>query len=274
MKKIWLALALAALVAASAAQAQTPTPVRQPDVRASNQIINAASSGSGVTVSLNNAQGCLAWTVTGLTATAGGQLSAQTSNDGGKTWSAAALLADAPPFGQSVSITSDGQYRTDTAGRTGARLIVTNTGVGNVTVAWNASSVPCVVAQGSPSPPATFTPGQSPAYEGHHQFASAAGGLSNFAVTIETLSGWLMLFDAAIPPPDGATASCSASAPPCLEACYYVKSDGVAGGLAGLWTDGKYLPFKTGMVAAFSINGSGCAAKTESASAWFRGDVQ
>src|SRR5262249_2683801 len=151
-----------------------------------------------VTVQLNNGEGILAWTISGLTVS-GATLTSEVSNDGGATWSAAPLVASGG--GISTTITKDDQYRLNTAGRTSVRLRVSTLGVGSITTAWNASSVSGL---NEPLPQlGAVTPGQSAAAEGHHVFKVGSGLLYGLSVTIGATRGWVMLFDSATVPADG-----------------------------------------------------------------------
>src|SRR5581483_3768532 len=68
--------------------------VAQPDVRATSQTINSATSNATVAVSLNNGEGIVGFTISGLTASTA-TLTAEGSNDGGTTWSSINTIAPA-----------------------------------------------------------------------------------------------------------------------------------------------------------------------------------
>ena len=104
-------------------------------------------------------------------------------------------------------------------------------------------------------------PVKSAAAEGSHVLKASSGYLAWLTTTIGATSGWLMLFDAAAAPVDGA-----------VTPAYWfpVNSNGTNGALA-LSFD-PWLPFGTGIVAVFSSTGP--FNKTVSNTAGFIGGVQ
>jgi hypothetical protein len=262
MRHALFALLLAlALIGPASAQ----TPVRQPDLRAANVRITASQLNGAAQVALNNAQGTLSWTVTGLTAS-GAVLTPQVSGDGGSSWAASPVVA-VNGTAQLSTISADGQYRMDVAGRTNAQLLVTTPGVGQIIVAWSATAVsPGVV----PLPlPAGYAPLQSLATEGDHTFAIGQHNLYGFSVTIGSAAGYIMIFDSATVPADGVLDGVIQPKP---KKCYPVLSNGTFGNGSGAWPPGEHLAFSTGIVFVFST--TGCFVKTESATAFFAAEVQ
>lgn len=121
-----------------------------PDVRATGQTINSATSNAAVTVALDNGQGVLGFNVAGLTAS-GATLAIEAANDGGTVWFA--VNGVAPVMGtQFTTITTDQSFTVRGAGHTNVRLRVSATGAGTVTVAYSASSVSSFVSLSSQLP--------------------------------------------------------------------------------------------------------------------------
>lgn len=257
MRKL-LALILVFLPTIAFAQ----TAVRQPDLRAGAIKITASSATGAATVNTDNAEGVVGFSITGLAASSA-VLAPQASTDGGSTWGVV------PLYDQNcklvTAIVADGQYRISAAGRTNVRLAVQTPGIGTITVAYSASSISGLVdcvAPAAPQPP-NFQAPRSGATEGNHVFKVGSGSLYGFSVTVGSAKGFVMIFDAASDPADGAVAPYR---------CYPVETDGTFGNGTGLWPPGAALPFQTGLVLAFSS--TGCFTKTESASAFFSADFQ
>lgn len=151
----WLSAAALAVmlslapVLESAALAQTASAVRQPDVRANNQILNLASLGATLTFSFNNAEGTFGFTVVGLNTSGGAALTPQSSIDGGGHYVPITVfeLGTGNPV---TSVTADGQYRANIGGTTSLQLVVAATGTGTATTSWSASSVPSMLTLTAP----------------------------------------------------------------------------------------------------------------------------
>jgi hypothetical protein len=106
------------------------------DVLASGSIASGTAN-AAYTVSLANGEATTAFRVTGLTAS-GATLTVESTSDGGTNWYATNEINSA---GTMIStITADGQFRFNTAGRTGIRLRVSSTGSGSISVASVAQS--------------------------------------------------------------------------------------------------------------------------------------
>ncbi|MDQ6704012.1 MAG: hypothetical protein M3Z96_13475 [Pseudomonadota bacterium] len=134
-----------------------PWLVAQPDVRATGQTVNSATLNAAVSIALNNGEGSVAFNVAGLTAS-GAALTVECSDDGGTTWFA--VNGVAPVSGALfTTLTADQAFGIRTAGRTNARLRVSTTGSGTVTIAYNASSVAGLMAMPSQLPAGTNTLG-------------------------------------------------------------------------------------------------------------------
>lgn len=140
MTRTFAVLAALLALAAPAVATNLPTPVASPqaDVRATGQTLNAATLNAAVTIALNNGQGVVGFTVTGLTAS-GATLTVKASNDGGTTWGPLnATGTGAPPV---PTVAADGQFRVVAGGHTNVGLWVSTVGTGTITVAYDASSV-------------------------------------------------------------------------------------------------------------------------------------
>lgn len=120
-----------------------------PDVINSSSI-NSAVSNATYAVSLSHGEATTSFVVTGLTA-AGATLTVEQSSDGGTTWSGVSELMSGGAL--TSSITADGQFRFNTAGRTNIRLRVSATGTGTITVTSNTSSATGAVKFSDPLPP-------------------------------------------------------------------------------------------------------------------------
>jgi hypothetical protein len=127
--------------------------VATPDVRATGQTINSATSNVALTVPLDLGQSVVGFAVSGLTAS-GGTLAVEASNDGGTTWSA--INGVTPATGaQFTTLTVDQQFRVNAAGHTNVRLRVSSTGSGTVTVGYTVSRGAPLLALSSPLPAGT-----------------------------------------------------------------------------------------------------------------------
>ena len=107
----------------------------------------------------------------------------------------------------------------------------------------------------------TLAWGASSALESSHIISAAAITLARLDVVIGATTGWLMLFDAATAPADGA-----------VTPAYYIPiiSNGTLGGVTLEWN--RPLSFATGLVAVFSSTGP--FTKTASATAAFMWQVK
>ena len=108
-------------------------------------------------------------------------------------------------------------------------------------------------------------PQASAAAEASHVFGVASAlqnvVLYSMTVTIGATSGYLLIFDAATAPADGAVTP---------KYCYPVTSSGTNGSASATWLNGAL--FTTGVVAVFST--TGCFSKTGSATAFFSAQVR
>jgi hypothetical protein len=110
--------------------------VKQPDVTATGQTINSASTSNGYAITLGNGVQSVAFHVTGLTAS-GATLTIQESADGGTTWvlPVVGFKQSTTPAVAFTTLTTDQDFFVNTAGATNVRLQVTSTGSGTITVA-------------------------------------------------------------------------------------------------------------------------------------------
>jgi hypothetical protein len=135
------------------------TCVHEPDARAVDQTINAATLNAAYTVNVNG-QGEVGFSITGLTAS-GAVLTVEGTNNIGAAspqWSA----INAVQGGTLAStITADGNLRVESGGRTAIRLRVSTTGTGTVTISHSASAAPSIFTLGSSLPPGTAMIGKT-----------------------------------------------------------------------------------------------------------------
>ena len=111
--------------------------------------ITAATPNAAFTVSLASGEGTTAFRVSGLTGS-GAVLTLEGSNDGGANWTAINEVVSSGAYQSTV--TADGQFRVNTAGRTKVRLRVSTVGTGTISVAANASSATGSVRLSEPGP--------------------------------------------------------------------------------------------------------------------------
>lgn len=120
-------------------------------------------------------------------------------------------------------------------------------------------NVNCVKGCSGSSTGASLVPSAST--ESNHVLKASAGSLSALTVTIGATSGWVLVFDAASAPSNGAVTP---------KWWFPVTSDGTKGGIAVSWP--VPVPFSTGITAVFSTTGP--FTQTLSATAQFSGQVQ
>lgn len=108
----------------------------------------------------------------------------------------------------------------------------------------------------------TITDSTSTALEGARVFKASAGTLYRVTLTITTVSGWLMIFNATSAPADGAVTPAY---------CAPVLSNGTTGFIAVDFS-GAPRTLSTGITAVFSS--TGCFTKTTSATGYFNGGFQ
>lgn len=109
------------------------------DARAQSSPIASGTANAASTLLLGPNDNTVGFTVTGLTAS-GATLTVEGSNNAAAaspTWSA---IYAATETASATTVTTDGNYRLASAGRSGVRLRVSSTGSGNITVAWTPSS--------------------------------------------------------------------------------------------------------------------------------------
>ena len=114
--------------------------------------INSATLNAAYTVSLANGEGITSFAVSGLNS-GHAVLTLEGSNDGGTTWTGINEINLSGVLQSTV--TTDGQFRVNTAGRTKVRLRVSTIGSGTISVASSASSATGMVALSAPLPPGT-----------------------------------------------------------------------------------------------------------------------
>ncbi|HTV32758.1 MAG TPA: hypothetical protein VME69_06605 [Methylocella sp.] len=124
--------------------------VGQPDVTATGQSLASGTTNAAISLALANAESIIGWVVSGLTAS-GAILTSELSKDGGTTWVAANNTS--PGSGNfSTTLTADGSFRMHCAGSTNARLRVSTTGTGTITVSYIASAAHGIISLGDPLP--------------------------------------------------------------------------------------------------------------------------
>lgn len=108
-----------------------------------------------------------------------------------------------------------------------------------------------------------IAPQNSTSAESCHTIKSGSGTLYNLTTSIGATSGWVLVFDTASAPSDGAVTPLW---------WWPVSSNGSQGGMSAAWAPGTGLSFSTGLVACFSTTGP--FTKTASATAAFSGSAQ
>ncbi len=127
-----------------------PLPVAQPDLRGTGSLA-AASLNAAYTLALNNGEGVVGFSVTGLTGS-GATLVPEASNDGGTSWST--INAVAPSTGTLLTaLTVNQQVRVNAGGHTNLRLRVSTAGSGTIAIASTASLGAPLVTLSAPLPP-------------------------------------------------------------------------------------------------------------------------
>jgi hypothetical protein len=132
---------------------QATQPVSQLDVRQTAQALVLTALNGAFTIALNNGQATIGLQIAGLTASGGGILAVEASNDGGTTWNAKNALVPTSEGTIAQSISSDGAIRINCAGHTNVRLRVSNTGTGSASISYSAASVGGVISLGAALPP-------------------------------------------------------------------------------------------------------------------------
>jgi hypothetical protein len=148
-------------------------------------------------------------------------------------------------------------------------LVILATAAWAITQTVNSTIQPVIgVSGGTPVPvvesasaSSGIPPTASSALESSHVLKASAGNLSSLSVTIGTTSGYLMVFDAASAPADGAVTP---------KYAWPVTSNGTNSALGISWT--VPAQFLTGVTVVFSSTGP--LTKTASATAFFSGQVQ
>jgi hypothetical protein len=112
------------------------------DTRSTNNTINLASANAAYTINLDHGASVVGLSITGVTGS-GATLTLEGANDGGTTWIAINTIQGST---QSTTVTADGDFRVDVAGRTNIRLRVSGTGTGTASVDSNVSNASGVVA--------------------------------------------------------------------------------------------------------------------------------
>lgn len=126
-----------------------PLPVAQPDIRGTGSL-PAASLNAAYSLALNNGEGVVGFSITGLTGS-GATLVPEASNDGGTTWSA--VNAVAPSSGALVTaLSANQQVRVNAGGHTNLRFRVSVAGSGTVAIASTASAGDPLIALSAPLP--------------------------------------------------------------------------------------------------------------------------
>lgn len=156
-----------------------------------------------------------------------------------------------------VDIGTNGTVAIGTALPAGTALIG-KVGIDQTTV----GSTNAVVQIPSAVAAVAIAPTVSGALQSGNVLLSAAGNLYTLSVTITTVSGYLMVFDATSAPGDGAVTP---------KVCQPVNSNGTNGAVSMTWGNIP-LRFATGITAVFSS--TGCFTKTASATAVFSAQVQ
>lgn len=137
----------------------TNTPsVVQPDVRSTDQTINSAVSNAAYTVNVNDGEGAVGFSISGLTAS-GATLTPECSNNIGAVtpaWAGCIAVGGSTLY---TTVTADGSYRIESGGRTAVRFRVSTTGTGSIDFSSSASSVGSLVTLGQMIPAGSNTIG-------------------------------------------------------------------------------------------------------------------
>jgi hypothetical protein len=145
---------------------------------------------------------------------------------------------------------------------------ITTSGTASLYVETGIGSVgPSISQVGlSPSTGAGIPTTGDSAYESGHIFCASGCSLFGLGVTIQAVSGWLVVVDSATVPADGAIAS--------YIGCWHITSDGTSGGAYLSWGSVPSGPTSNGLSVYFSTNAGGCTSKTASATASFKAQVK
>lgn len=234
-----------------------------PGVASSTNPLDTTAANAVVVVRLDNSEGVIGFTITGLTAS-GATLTIESSNDGGRTWTATSGV-DNTGLG-STTRTTDGDFRVDAAGHTRVRLRVSSTGTGSVNVAYLAiPAVSLPSADGSSSvviAPSTsgLGPTSSTALESSRIFKASSCLLFDFQVNTTTSPGWVLVFNSATVPADGPVTPAKA---------YQLPANSTLG---ASWAPAPPLLLGTGCTIVFSTTGP--YTKAASATAMFSAEWQ
>jgi hypothetical protein len=125
------------------------------------------------------------------------------------------------------------------------------------------SANPILSATGpSASSTVGIAPVVSASAEASHVLKASAGNLYGLSVTVTTVSGYVMIFDATSAPANGAVTP---------KFCFPITSNGTNGGAAFSWGS-MPMYFATGITVEFST--TGCFTATSSTTAFFNGAVK
>jgi hypothetical protein len=127
--------------------------VATPDVRLIDQLIPAATLNAALTIALN-AQDMVGLTLSGLTAS-GATLTLEATNNIGAAspvWGGVNAIAGSTLY---PTLTTDGNFRIETGGRTAIRLRVSTVGTGNITLSSSSVASTGLVTLAQSLPPGT-----------------------------------------------------------------------------------------------------------------------
>jgi hypothetical protein len=137
----------------------SPLATSRPDVRQTAQTLSLTALNNAFAIAVVNGVSTVAFEVTGLSASGGAIITAQSSTDGGINWNSKTINVPQSIGALANTLSADGGCRVDIAGHTNFRFIVTTIGTGTATISYSASVAAGVVSLGAPLPPGTNTIG-------------------------------------------------------------------------------------------------------------------
>lgn len=278
---MWLKGFQAALAALFIGLFASPT-LAAGNAKSSAQQLSASTASASIPIDLFDDETVGGFNVTGLTAsgatlTIEGSSDAKNSADPTKTWvaiNALPLNSTCPPV-QFSTLTADQGFRVDTAGLSNVRVRVSSTGNGTILIGWNIvpggtlTTANCGGSAGSggaslPLPTAGITASSryiSLSLEACHVMKASQGVPLWYFVTTGATAGYLMVFNAASAPVDGAVTP--------DQVAIQVPANATVG---RVFTPPDIVNFGTGFTVCFSSTGP--YTKTASATAMLEGAWQ
>jgi hypothetical protein len=132
-----------------------PMATSRPDVRQTAQTLSLTTLNNTFAIAVANGVSTVAFEVTGLSASGGAVITAQSSTDGGTNWNTKTINVPQTSGALATTLAADGGCRVDIAGHTNFRFIVTTIGSGTATISYSASVAAGIVSLGAPLPPGT-----------------------------------------------------------------------------------------------------------------------